>query len=152
MHRAPPPSPSAPPPASASAPPASPSAPPTSPDPTTAPLSLCVDDLTPIEVGPGCLRRDLPSAAGARAWVVDMAPGSRWPRVDVHGEGGEQIYVVSGELIEGDRRFGPGAYLLFGPGSRHRPRTEIGVRLFGVNLGAGPAPRAGGLRNDEAGS
>jgi anti-sigma factor ChrR (cupin superfamily) len=97
-------------------------------------LSLQIDDVVPIEVGPGCLRRDLPSADGVRVWVVDMAPGSRWPHVDVHDETGEEVYVVSGELIEGDRRFEAGTYLRFGPGSSHQPRTERGVRLFGLNL------------------
>ena len=97
-------------------------------------LTLQIDDAPAIEVGPGCLRRDLPSAAGVRVWVVDMAPGSRWPHVDVHGEAGEEVYVVSGELIEGEQRFGPGTYLRFGPDSCHQPRTERGVRLFGLNL------------------
>lgn len=67
-------------------------------------------------------------------WVVDMAPGSRWPQVDVHDTTGEEFLVVSGELIEGDRRLGPGTYVLFGPRSEHQPRTETGVRLFGFNL------------------
>jgi hypothetical protein len=97
-----------------------------------------VDDVVPVEVGPGCRRRDLPSTAGVRVWVVDMDPGSRWPHVDVHDETGEEVYVASGELIEGERRFGPGTYLFFHPHSRHQPRTETGVRLFGFNLVAGP--------------
>ncbi|MCP3098649.1 cupin domain-containing protein [Myxococcus sp. K15C18031901] len=67
-----------------------------------------------------------------RVWVVDMAPGSRWPSVDVH-DTGEAVLVVSGELIEGEQRLGPGSYLFFSPTSQHQPRTEIGVRLFGIN-------------------
>ena len=92
------------------------------------------DDIAPVEVGPGCFRRDLPTADGARAWIVDMEPGAEWPYEDVHDEHGEQLIVVSGELIEGDRRFGAGTYVLYGPNSRHRPRTVTGVRLFGFNL------------------
>ena len=99
---------------------------------TNSPLPLFVDDLPAIEVGPGCLRRDLPSARGLRTWIVDMAAGSQWPHVDVH-ETAEEIYVVHGELIENERTFGPGTYLYFEPGSSHRPRTETGVRLFGIN-------------------
>jgi hypothetical protein len=97
-------------------------------------LPVAVDEVPPVEIGPGCLRRDLPSIGGVRVWVVDIAPGNRWPHVDVHDETGEEFLVVSGELIEGDRRLGPGTYVLFGPRSEHQPRTETGVRLFGFNL------------------
>jgi anti-sigma factor ChrR (cupin superfamily) len=96
-------------------------------------VPLVVDDVPAVEVGPGCLRRDLPSPPSLRTWVVDMAAGSVWPYVDRH-DGVEEVYVVRGELIEGERRFGPGTYLYFTPGSSHQPRTETGVRLFGVNL------------------
>lgn len=95
-------------------------------------IALSVDEVARIEVGPGCHRRDLPSIAGVRAWIVEMAPGSEWPHVDEH-PGGEGVYVVDGEMIEGDRRFPSGSYLHFAPGSSHRPYTEHGVRLIGWN-------------------
>jgi hypothetical protein len=95
------------------------------------------DELEAVEVGPGCFRRDLPAGLGARAWIVDMEPGAQWPHEDVHDEFGEQLFVVRGELIEGDRHFGPGTYLNFRAHSRHRPRTETGVRLFGMNVHQG---------------
>ena len=91
-----------------------------------------IDALPLVEVGPGCSRRDLPPVAGVRSWVVDMAPGSTWPRVDDHPTG-EAYLVLAGEVIEGDARFGAGTCVTFAPGSRHRPRTETGVRLFGFN-------------------
>lgn len=102
--------------------------------------SVRIDDVEPVVVGPGCLRRDLPSTQDVRVWVVDMAPGSQWPRVDVH-DTGEEVFVVSGELIEGEQRLGPGTYLFFPPASQHQPRTETGVRLFGINLVAAPVAR-----------
>ena len=104
------------------------------------PLHIDPDTVDPVDIGPGCLRRNLPTAGGLRAWVVDMAPGAMWPHVDRHDAYGEQVFVVSGELIEGDRRFGAGSYLFFGPYSCHQPRTDTGVRLFGVNADGG-APR-----------
>ena len=93
-----------------------------------------IDAAPAVVIGPGCTRRDLPANAGARTWVVDIAPGAEWPCVDCHDEHGEEIFIVSGELIEGDRRYGPGQHLCYAPHSRHRPRSEIGVRLLGFNL------------------
>jgi hypothetical protein len=102
--------------------------------------AIRVDDVAPIEVGNGCYRRDLPSTAGVRVWVVDISPGGEWPQIDEHDAAGEELYVVSGELIEGNFRFGPGTYVFFKPGSSHRPRSEKGVRLFGFNLVDGSPP------------
>lgn len=99
-------------------------------------------DVEPVVIGPGCLRRDLPNAGGLRAWIVEMAPGAQWPRIDRHDAYGEQVLVLEGEMIEGDRRIGPGSYLNFGAHSAHQPRTETGVRLFGVNA-TGGAPTIG---------
>jgi hypothetical protein len=100
------------------------------------PSSVCVDDVVPVQVGPECLRRDLPSRPGVRAWVVDMAPGAQWPHVDEH-DVPEQIYVVSGDLIEAGIVYRAGSYLSYAAGSSHRPRTKEGVRLFGFNAGHG---------------
>ncbi len=91
-----------------------------------------LDEVAAISVGPGCLRRDLPSLDGVRTWVVDMEPGSVWPHVDVH-EAGEEVYVVRGELIEDDRSYCAGTYLYFASGTQHQPRTNTGVRLIGIN-------------------
>ncbi len=102
--------------------------------------SLRSDEVARNEVGEGCWRRDLPSVAGVRAWIVEMAPGSVWPRVDEHPDG-EDVYVLEGEMIEGERRFAAGSYLHFAPGSSHRPRTETGLRLIGWNP-QDPAPRS----------
>ena len=52
--------------------------------------------------------------------------------------------MISGEVIEGESRYGAGTYVHFAADSRHRPRTETGVRLIGVNLGATAFLAAGG--------
>ena len=101
------------------------------------PLGLSVFDVESVPailVGPGCRRRDLKSREGLRLWVVDMDPGAEWPFVDQHDEGGEDVFIVSGEIIEGKARLGPGTYMHFASNSSHRPRTETGARLFGFNL------------------
>jgi len=92
------------------------------------------DDVSPIIIGPGCTRRDLTAPAGVRVWIVDMMPGAQWPKVDVHDETGEVVFVLDGELIEGEQRLAAGTYMVFGPHSRHQPRTDTGVRLLGFNL------------------
>lgn len=94
-----------------------------------------------VHIGPGCIRRDLPSRAGVRTWVVEMEACSEWPHVDYHDTFGEDVFVIEGELIEGDQRFGRGTYLHFAPDSSHRPRTETGVCLAGFNLVA-PEPKS----------
>jgi hypothetical protein len=98
-----------------------------------------VDAVAPIIIGPGCTRRDLPAPAGLRIWVVDIAAGAQWPRVDRHGAGGEFVYVVSGELIDGGQRYGAGTHLAYAPHSEHQPHSERGVRLYGIN----PLAKAG---------
>ena len=77
-----------------------------------------IDAVPALHVGEGCTRRDLPAGPGVRVWVVDMAPGAQWPVLD-HHETGESYYVIAGEVIEGEARFGPGTYVYFAPDSRH---------------------------------
>jgi hypothetical protein len=94
---------------------------------------LQVDEVEPVEVVPGIIRRRLPATEWARGWMYDFAPGTEWPEVDVH-EGEERYYVVSGEFIDRGQRLGPGSYVVFAPGSTHRPRTETGARMIGISI------------------
>ena len=105
--------------------------------------AMRIDDIAAIRIGEGCSRRDLPSNPGVRVWVVDMAPGAQWPYYD-HHDTGESFYVISGEVIEGEARYGAGTYVAFAPDSRHRPRTESGVRLIGLNVSTSAFLAAGG--------
>jgi quercetin dioxygenase-like cupin family protein len=75
----------------------------------------------------------LPSTGKATGWLIDFAPGSEWPAVD-HHEGEERYFVISGEVIEDDRRYGAGTYVVFAPGTSHRPRTDIGARMLGISI------------------
>lgn len=94
---------------------------------------LHVDEVEPVEVAPGIIRRRLPATEWARGWMYDFAPGAEWPEVDVH-EGEERYYVVSGEFIDRGQRLRPGSYVVFAPGSTHRPRTETGARMIGISI------------------
>ncbi|MFD0424197.1 cupin domain-containing protein [Streptomyces parvus] len=92
-----------------------------------------VDDVEAHEVAPGIWRRRLPATAYARGWLIDFAAGTEWPEVDEHATE-ERYFVLSGEVIDGGERHGPGAYVVFAPGSEHRPRTEKGARMLGISL------------------
>jgi len=94
---------------------------------------LQVDAVEAVEVVPGIHRRRLPATDRARGWVYDFAPGTEWPETDVH-DGEERYYVVSGEFIDRGQRLGPGSYVVFAPGSSHRPRTETGARMLGISI------------------
>jgi ChrR Cupin-like domain len=101
----------------------------------TGPLKIVtqIDEVEPAEVVPGIVRRRLTATDHARRWVIDFAPGTQWPEVDVHG-GEERYLVLDGDILDGDERHGPGAYVTFLAGSRHRPRTETGARMIGISL------------------
>lgn len=92
-----------------------------------------VADVEAIEVSPGIARVPLIDTENARGWLIDFAPGTQWPEVDVH-VGEERYFVLSGEFIEGDRKYGPGSYVVLADGSSHQPRTVTGGRMLGINL------------------
>jgi mannose-6-phosphate isomerase-like protein (cupin superfamily) len=96
-------------------------------------LAVDVNALPATELAPGIQVRMLPGMDGIRTWVIDLAPGAQWPEPDIHETYGEAYFVVEGEIIEGERTYGPGTYVAFGAKTSHRPRTETGVRAFGFN-------------------
>ncbi|MFE6050502.1 cupin domain-containing protein [Kitasatospora sp. NPDC056446] len=95
--------------------------------------SVLVEEVEAVEVGPGVVRRRLVRTGHARGWVVDFAPGSQWPVVDLHATE-ERYFVLSGEVIEGEERHPAGSYVVFAPGSSHRPRSESGARILGITV------------------
>lgn len=102
--------------------------------------SINVNEVAGVEVAPGITRRILPTTASARAWLIEFEPATQWPEDDVH-VGEERYFVLSGEVIEGDRKYGPGTYVVFADGSSHRPRSDIGASMLGINIPAvGIAP------------
>ena len=95
--------------------------------------ALNIDDVEAVTVAPGIQRRRLTTTDRARGWLIDFAPGTQWPEVDVH-DGEERYFVVEGEFIEGDQVFGPGSYVVLAKGSSHQPRSETGGRMLGINI------------------
>ena len=70
-----------------------------------------VDELPEVVVAPGVVRRGLIATDFVRGWIIDFAPGSEWPQIDVH-EGEERYFVLSGEIIEGDLRYTAGTHVV----------------------------------------
>jgi hypothetical protein len=94
-------------------------------------VSVCVDDVTPQEVFPGIRLRPLWAGPnGARAFVLEMGPGTRWPRPDVHEPGPEEVFVVAGTFNDGARDHPPGTFLHAPAGSWHVPASATGCTLF----------------------
>ncbi len=68
--------------------------------------TLQVDEVAPVKIAP---RDRAPQAAEdriRRCWLIDFAPGTEWPEVDVHATE-ERYYVLSGEVIEERNVTGP---------------------------------------------
>lgn len=91
--------------------------------------AVLIDDVEPEPLEAGISRRGLPSSGQVLARVFDLDPGVQWPVVDVHDRD-ELIYVISGEVLDHDRRFPAGTYLYYQAGSTHQPRTESGTRIL----------------------
>ncbi|MEU6119080.1 hypothetical protein ABZ840_31645 [Streptomyces sp. NPDC047117] len=81
-------------------------------------------------------RARLPAArrtpAGTRPASSPRQPGSG--AADGGGEPDPAGERVHGEIIEGDERHPAGTYVVFAPGSRHQPRTDVGAQIIGYTV------------------
>ena len=83
------------------------------------------------ELFPGIRLRPLWSGpTGAHANVLEMDPGTSWPRRDVHEPGPEEVFVVDGTFNDGARDYPAGTFLHAPAGSWHVPATTTGCTLF----------------------
>lgn len=94
---------------------------------------ISIDDVEAVEVAPGIHRRRLTATENARAWLIDFAPGTQWPEVDLH-DSEERYFVLEGEFIEAEQTFGAGSYVVLAKGSSHQPRTVTGGRMLGITI------------------
>lgn len=67
---------------------------------------------------------------GAKAAVVEIAPGARWEELDVHEPGPEEVFVVAGTFNDGTRDYEPGTFIHNPAGSSHIPQSKTGCTLF----------------------
>ncbi len=57
-----------------------------------------------------------------------LDPGTR---IDMHShDGGEEVFVIEGELYDDDGRYPAGTWMRFPDGSSHAPATDTGCLLF----------------------
>jgi anti-sigma factor ChrR (cupin superfamily) len=82
------------------------------------------------EVFPGIRLRPLWRSDPARAYVLEMDPGTGWPHKDVHEPGPEEVFVVSGTFNDGVRDYPAGTFIHAPAGSWHVPQTTTGCTLF----------------------
>ena len=87
--------------------------------------------LRPRKLFPGIRLRLLwTGSTGARAFLLEMDPGTRWPRPDIHKPGPEEVFVVTGTFNDGARDYPPGSFLHAPAGTWHIPATTTGCTLF----------------------
>ena len=83
------------------------------------------------ELFPGIRQRQLwKGDNGAHAHVLEMDPGTSWPRHDVHEPGPEEVYVLTGTFNDGARDYPAGTFIHAPAGSWHVPASETGCTLF----------------------
>jgi hypothetical protein len=94
--------------------------------------SVACDSRTipPRSPGAGIQVRDLWRDGDRRAILVTMPPGSKWPGIDYHVPGPEEVYIVSGDLDDGPAQYTAGTFIHYPAGSSHSPSTRTGCTLF----------------------
>ncbi len=68
--------------------------------------------------------------SGAHAQLVEIDAGYRFPEVDRHDAGPEEVYVVSGVFNDGTRDYPAGTFIHNPKGSSHVPQSRTGCVLF----------------------
>lgn len=72
------------------------------------------------------LRYDHGDKSGAV--MIHLCPGATYPTYRAHG--GQDVFVLDGELLLGEIAVGRGNYVHVAPGSLQQPRTNKGCVLF----------------------
>lgn len=79
------------------------------------------------EVAPGIFERIIwEGEAGKRAVVFEFQVGAKFPSVDSHESGPEQIYVISGVFNDGQEDHPEGSFIHNPLGSAHIPQSKTG--------------------------
>jgi len=80
-----------------------------------------------IEVATGIVERKIWAGnKGKRAVVYEFEAGAKFPGVDAHLTGPEQIFVISGVFNDGKNDHHAGSFINNPKGSAHIPQSEMG--------------------------
>ncbi|WP_444924982.1 cupin domain-containing protein [Microbulbifer sp. DLAB2-AF] len=83
------------------------------------------------EVAPGIFERSLwREEAGSWVSVFEFLPGARYPGVETHIDGAEQIFVISGIFNDGRDDHPEGSFIHNPIGSAHIPQSETGCTVL----------------------
>ena len=83
------------------------------------------------EIYPGVIKRDLWRVAnGAKALVLEFAPGAAFTELDEHFPGPEEVFVISGTFCDGVHEYEAGTFIHSPTGSAHIPQSANGCTLF----------------------
>jgi uncharacterized damage-inducible protein DinB len=86
--------------------------------------------LSETSPGPGIRVRTLWREGVKRALEVEIDSGAKWPELDHHIPGPEEVYILSGELGDGAKVYPAGTFVHLPAGTSHVPQSEDGCRLF----------------------
>jgi anti-sigma factor ChrR (cupin superfamily) len=83
------------------------------------------------EIYPGVVKRDLwRGPGGAKALILEFAPGAAFTELDEHLPGPEEVFVLSGVFSDGVHQYEAGSFIHNPAGSAHVPQSSTGCVLF----------------------
>jgi len=83
------------------------------------------------EVAPGIYERAIWNGSeGKRAVVFEFEAGAKFPGVDAHLTGPEQIFVIAGVFNDGENDHNEGSFINNPVGSAHIPQSEMGCTVL----------------------
>ena len=88
-------------------------------------------DVPASETFPGIQKRLLwQGSGGASALILEIDAGAKFPTLDVHSPGPEEVYVVSGVFNDGVNDHPAGSFIHHPAGSAHVSQSTVGCVLF----------------------
>lgn len=97
---------------------------------TDGAVGVAVQSIEPRVAADGIRVRSLWGTEHRHAQLIEMEKGTRFPGIDEHIPGAEEVFVLEGTLQDGINSYPAGTFVHFPAGSAHVPQSETGCRLF----------------------